>query len=572
VSVLLPHGLDHVIENLPLGHSYTADQLIDEHTVLPFFAPFLESTRYQNAKLDMRGNGGLAIGLRLGLHAGIRWPNRLRHCSVCDAENRDRFGETFWARLHQIAGINICPVHRCFLEETLVTRSLKGFFRAISAESVCGTTSPRYLDESDPEQVIQFSIARDAAWLLDVNRLRPGPEALSKSYLFCALNQGFAFGRKFRQIDLHSAFTRRYSKELLRLLGLEFVEGKRSWLKRVFHISARIQYPIRHLIIMNFLGFAVADLFDQMPEEEAKGGSGVQRQITDFVDAPSPGGEAFGTAPWPCRNPISACRGKLLIQECTERMTPSHGRTNYRKLIGDFVCPQCGFAYSRFAPREDISKRMVWVRDYGHAWIAELRKVWSDRRYSIIQVASHLGVTAMVVRAQAFRCGLVFPKPGQRTLQRAKDWPLQRRRRGSAYWAGRDADLSRRVADVASTLFQAPGKPVRVTQCAIFRLFEDSTSLYCKRDKLPATVRAISKVVESEEEFGHRLLRHLVTEHASACVPLVGGRLKKAVGYWRLKRFPSLRLEINSLLSRSGGTEFAPVNSEASKKRSSERA
>jgi len=43
--VLLPHSLDHVIENLPVGHSYTADQLIEENTVLPFFAPFLESTR-----------------------------------------------------------------------------------------------------------------------------------------------------------------------------------------------------------------------------------------------------------------------------------------------------------------------------------------------------------------------------------------------------------------------------------------------------------------------------------------------------------------------------------------------
>jgi hypothetical protein len=86
VSVLLPHSLDYVIENLPLGHSYTADQLIDENTVLPFFAPFLESTRYQNAKSDMRGNGGLAIGSRLGLHKGIGWPNRLRHCCVCDAE------------------------------------------------------------------------------------------------------------------------------------------------------------------------------------------------------------------------------------------------------------------------------------------------------------------------------------------------------------------------------------------------------------------------------------------------------------------------------------------------------
>lgn len=121
------------------------------------------------------------------------------------------------------------------------------------------------------------------------------------------------------------------------------------------------------------------------------------------------------------------------------------------------------------------------------------------------------------------------------------------------YWADRDADLSRRVGEAASTLFQAPGRPARVTQCAIFRLLEGSDRLCYQRDKLPATLRSISKVVESDEEFGHRLLRHLVTEHVSVCVPLVGRRLKKEVGHWRLKRFPSLRLEINSLLSRRIG-------------------
>ena|ERR1700675_2818351 len=71
-------------------------------------------------------------------------------------------------------------------------------------------------------------------------------------------------------------------------------------------------------------------------------------------------------------------------------------------------------------------------------------------------------------------------------------------------------------------------------------------------DKLPATVLSLSKVVECEEEFCHRLLRHAVIEDVSACVPLQGWRLKRAVGYWRLKRFPSLRLEIDCLLARSG--------------------
>ncbi len=425
----LPHGLDHVIGNLPLGHSHTADQLIDENTLLPLFAPFIDSTRYQEVKSDMRGGGGVAVRSRLGLNSGIRSPNWLRHCSVCDTGNRDRFGETFWARLHQTSGVNICPVHRCFLEQTSVTRLSSGVFSAISAESVCRNTTPHDLDESGPNQVIQFNVARDAAWLLDINHRKPGPMALSKSYLFCAVNQGFAtYSGKYKQLNLHSAFTDRYDKELLRLLCLEFAEGKKPWLRRFFVAPAEIQYPIRHLVVMHFLGFTVAEFFDQLPEEEAQVEPKVQRQKTDYIDAPSLGGEAFGTAPWPCRNPVSDCGGKLLIQECAERTT--RGRTNYGKVIGDFVCPHCGFTFSRLGPSEGDSKRMVWIRDYGFTWKAELQRVWVDHRYNNAQAASHLGVTAMVVRTQASLCGLVVPKPGQRMSQRAKDCRL--RRRGTA--------------------------------------------------------------------------------------------------------------------------------------------
>lgn len=331
------------------------------------------------------------------------------------------------------------------------------------------------------------------------------------------------------------------------------------------------------LIVMHFFGYTIAEFFDRLPEEEAQVQAGFQRQRIEFVNAPSSGGEAFGTAPWPCRNPVSDCGGKLLIREHTERMARARGRINYGTLIGDFVCPQCGFTYSRYGSREDDSKNMVWVREYGYTWKAELRKVWADQRYNITQAASHLGVSVMVARTQASRCGLVVPKPGQRMPQCAKDCRLERRRRVPlesqrkfVEWAGRDADLSRRVADAASTLFQAPGKPVRVTQRRIFRLLEESNNLYCNRDKLPATLRAMSKVVESEEQFGHRRLRHSVTEYWTACVPLARWRLNGAVGYKRLRRFPSLRLEIDSLLARSGGTDSAQIDYWPSEKRLTE--
>jgi hypothetical protein len=112
---------------------------------------------------------------------------------------------------------------------------LRGTFKASSAESVCRDYAPRYIDDCDLEQVIQFKIARDAAWLLDLNLLRPGPKVLSKAYLYCAVNHGLAsYGGTFRQSDFQSAFTRRYSNKLLRALGLDLKEGRKSWLMRLF--------------------------------------------------------------------------------------------------------------------------------------------------------------------------------------------------------------------------------------------------------------------------------------------------------------------------------------------------
>jgi hypothetical protein len=119
----------------------------------------------------------------------------------------------------------------------------------------------------------------------------------------------------------------------------------------------------------------------------------------------------------------------------------------------------------------------------------------------------------------------------------------------SVDWAERDVDLSRRVANAVLALSKAAGGPLRVTQRAVFRLLERSDNLYNNRDKLLETIRAISAAVQSPEEFAHRLLRQIVTEHTSSRAPLVRSRLASALGYGRLKRFPSLRIELDSLLS-----------------------
>jgi Tn7-like transposition protein D len=188
------------------------------------------------------------------------------------------------------------------------------------------------------------------------------------------------------------------------LLGLELEKGKKSWLRRLLQNPEVIQYPIRHLVVTNLLGFSAAGFFNQLSD-----------------CAP------FGEGPWPCLSPMSACQNKLLIRECTVRrqlLGPNCGKP---KPIGDFACPQCGFVYSRFGPDvcEQDKWRVDWVKEYGHTWDTKLRKVWADPKCDLTEAASRLGVTRRVIRKQASRCGLVLAKPGQRLPDRAtnrKPW------------------------------------------------------------------------------------------------------------------------------------------------------
>src|SRR2546423_1343873 len=60
-SIELPSHLDDLIAALPAEHCYDVDQLIDNHTLLPFYGPFLPLERLARIRQDMHGNNGPTI-------------------------------------------------------------------------------------------------------------------------------------------------------------------------------------------------------------------------------------------------------------------------------------------------------------------------------------------------------------------------------------------------------------------------------------------------------------------------------------------------------------------------------
>jgi hypothetical protein len=61
--------LEYLVRALPPGHAYTVDSFIHDHSLLPFFAPFLPPERVVRLRDDMRTDNGSGIHMRAGLMA-----------------------------------------------------------------------------------------------------------------------------------------------------------------------------------------------------------------------------------------------------------------------------------------------------------------------------------------------------------------------------------------------------------------------------------------------------------------------------------------------------------------------
>ena len=81
--VELPSNLDYFINALPSGHSYSIDKLIDNHTQLPFYRPFLSPEQLNVLLGEMRCRTKGALLTRVGNPSTYMALRRLRFCTAC---------------------------------------------------------------------------------------------------------------------------------------------------------------------------------------------------------------------------------------------------------------------------------------------------------------------------------------------------------------------------------------------------------------------------------------------------------------------------------------------------------
>lgn len=110
------------------------EQLIEKHSMFPYYARFLSKERRIRAfeaLCNMSGDYNNLLAVPNQKNGEQRY---LRYCPLCVECDRSVYGETYWHRSHQMMGVHFCPKHGCRLVNSSVPISGKASPGLVSAE------------------------------------------------------------------------------------------------------------------------------------------------------------------------------------------------------------------------------------------------------------------------------------------------------------------------------------------------------------------------------------------------------------------------------------------------------
>jgi hypothetical protein len=541
----LPVRLDYLAAQLP-SETYSASQLIEEHTMLPFYAPFMPPERHEAIRRDMRGDGGGSIHARLGiLTSGISVEN-LRFCPACVEDDVVGYGEPYWHRLHQAPGVQVCPTHRVFLSDSELQvrnrrsgRALVTLRQAIE-ELPSMSRAAHPLDLEDQKHHVLLLLARDAAWILGAQIEAPGHELLRRRYQHLLLEHNMSsYTGTVKHTPLKARFLDYYSTDLLERLGCG-LELRYHWLRRLINDWKRTRHPLHHLLLMQFLKTPAEEFFRLSVELRP-----------------------FGKGPWPCLNAAGGHFREMRITGCQI----NNMQRDRKRFMGTFEC-ECGFSYRRTGADTTPERQYQYDRilSFGEAWYEKLRSMLAVGKYSRHEIAQALGVSAPVVDRESRRLersielglpvtkryeqsgGTLISGTSQMRDEHRKRWNeikienpdmgrymLSRMEPRSYYWllkhdrawlesncpdrlkncgtsprvdwSERDDKYASDVRETAARMLNALGRPVRASRTGISISLGILSVLTKNASKFPLTDKALDDVSESQTAFAIRRIR-----------------------------------------------------------------
>lgn len=502
----LPSHLNALVSNFPADFGWTAEHFIQNHTLFPYYQPFLSRDRAHQIQASMKADNGGNIHTRAGIMASsVKTPQFLRFCPDCLQDDFSQYGESYWHRLHQLPGVLFCPTHAQPLQNSLIPvngMNRHEYFPANSENCPISPVGDSY-SATTVEKLI--GIAQNATWLLEHDLGSRDLSWFRQKYQTLLIERGLATASgRVHQNQLHDAFLFDYGREVLAVLDSS-IDGQNgdSWLSAMARAPRKVFHPLRHLLMIGFLTDSIEEFFHAE-----------QRY------AP------FGEAPWLCLNAAAQHYQQPVITDLSISYS-----NDLKKPVGTFRC-SCGMIYSRSGPDESESDRyrIGKILAYGEVW-EEQRQIWLDLRQQYPEATkTMLRGMAAATYAWLYRNDREWLNEHSPALRQ----PISNANRVD--WSQRDREMLEQVKEATDTLLNAE-EPTRITISGIGKTIGKLALLEQHLDQMPLTQAYLNSVVETVEAFQMRRVR-------SAIAQLV--RDNEEVKEWRVLRLAGLGDQVSS--------------------------
>lgn len=130
---------------------YPIEELVLEHTMFPQYARFIDLAKKKEALYRLE-HDFCDAHLLFSILPRSEEDKYLKYCPLCAAEDREKYGEAYWHRRHQIRNMHVCVRHKCRLINSQVTAKSEQTFTLDPAEIVVpDVTTESVMDSAELE-------------------------------------------------------------------------------------------------------------------------------------------------------------------------------------------------------------------------------------------------------------------------------------------------------------------------------------------------------------------------------------------------------------------------------------
>jgi len=266
LGTAFPSSLNLISKDLRLPVN-TIEELIEGHTILPCFKPFMNPAHYARIANSMATGAASCTKITLGLLASrVGAGDILRFCPLCAGDDCETIGVATWYRAHQFPGVLVCPYHGvplvafdCLAQRLKRTQ----LFLPAAATKLIGPKNVANVDDRALEKLV--IVSRLIAQLFLLRGVPVDPQTWRNHYLAHLVDRNLSTASmRVRQQALRSALLDFWGS-IRNLTPFDSIfarcAGDDSWLTSLYRRPRATHHPLLHVLLIGFLAESIESFF-----------------------------------------------------------------------------------------------------------------------------------------------------------------------------------------------------------------------------------------------------------------------------------------------------------------------